>query len=313
MDGAEKLKIALDETRMLVLGAEVLLGFQLRGSFEDGFDNLPPSSKALLAAALLLMTAVLGLLMAPAIYHRTVHEGNATASIFSSISAFMTATLIPFAISLGLNVFIVVEQIVYPVGGLLAGVAVMALALWFWFGMELWTLRSKGGKSMNMKDEHVPVLKKIDQMLTEARVILPGAQVLLGFQLSVVITQGFDKLPSSSKAIHALALGLVTLSIILLMAPAAYHRIVYAGEASQEFLALGSRFLMAATTALALGLAADIYVVITKIAESRIVGTASAVTSLMLLLGLWHIAPAVLVFRGAPERFSARDAEGQRL
>jgi hypothetical protein len=32
---AQKVKIALDETRMLVLGAQILIGFQFRGVFQD--------------------------------------------------------------------------------------------------------------------------------------------------------------------------------------------------------------------------------------------------------------------------------------
>lgn len=38
---AKKLKIALDETRMLVLGAQILLGFQFRGVFQELYDQLP--------------------------------------------------------------------------------------------------------------------------------------------------------------------------------------------------------------------------------------------------------------------------------
>jgi len=34
-----------------------------------------------------------------------------------------------------------------------------------------------------------PFSGQIDQMLTEARVILPGSQALLGFQLAIVLTQ----------------------------------------------------------------------------------------------------------------------------
>jgi hypothetical protein len=34
-----KIKTALDETRMLILGAQVLLGFQFGGAFQDGFDQ----------------------------------------------------------------------------------------------------------------------------------------------------------------------------------------------------------------------------------------------------------------------------------
>jgi hypothetical protein len=38
---AQKVKIALDETRMLVLGAQILLGFQFRGVFQDLYSELP--------------------------------------------------------------------------------------------------------------------------------------------------------------------------------------------------------------------------------------------------------------------------------
>ena len=38
-----------------------------------------------------------------------------------------------------------------------------------------------------MKTTATPLHTRIDQMLTEARVILPGAQAILGFQLIVTI------------------------------------------------------------------------------------------------------------------------------
>jgi DNA-binding transcriptional regulator/RsmH inhibitor MraZ len=47
------------------------------------------------------------------------------------------------------------------------------------------------------------------------------------------------------------------------------------GDASQTFLDLGGRFIVAATVALALGLATDVYVVIGKIAHSGAIGLAA--------------------------------------
>jgi len=67
MEAAQKLKIALDETRMLILGAQVLLGFQMRSAFLEGFEHLSTSSRLCDAIALLLMVAVVGLLIAPAL------------------------------------------------------------------------------------------------------------------------------------------------------------------------------------------------------------------------------------------------------
>jgi uncharacterized protein DUF6328 len=298
MDGAQKVKLALDEIRMLVLGAQVLFGFQLRSAFQEQFDVIPPQSRFLDAVGLLLMSLVVGLLIAPAIYHRVVEDGDATARIQRLIGLLMAAALIPFALAIGINVFVAMERIVASESAALAGLAATAAALWFWFGIELFARRRKHGKVKEMKDERIPLPQKIDQMLTEARVILPGAQALLGFQLSVVLTQSFETLPSASKGVHAAALGLVALCTILLMSPAAYHRIVYGGEASKSLLALGSRFLVAATLALALGLSADIYVVIAKITQSTIIGIAIGGAALLMLLGLWHVSPLLLRAHG---------------
>jgi Family of unknown function (DUF6328) len=75
MDSAEKLKLALDETRMLVLGAQVLLGFQLRSAFQEVFDAPLTPSRTLDAIALMLMLLVFGLLITPAIHHRVADDG----------------------------------------------------------------------------------------------------------------------------------------------------------------------------------------------------------------------------------------------
>ena len=294
MDGAERLKIALDESRMLVLGSQVLLGFQFRSVFQDAFEQLPARTKLWDGLALLLMVVVVGLLIAPAIHHRVVENGEATQRMLRAVTIVMGMALVPFALSLGINVFLALQRVTTIPWPSLFGVAATATALVFWFGIEWLAVARKGGKDVKMQNEHVPLAKKIDQLLTEARVILPGAQALLGFQLSVVLTEAFDKLPSSSKSAHAAALGSVALSTILLMAPAAYHRIVYAGEASEDFLRLGSRFILAATAALALGLANDVYVVMAKIAGSVQVGIASAAFSLAILIGLWHVSPAAI-------------------
>jgi uncharacterized protein DUF6328 len=112
--------------------------------------------------------------------------------------------------------------------------------------------------------ENTSLNERITQMLTEARVVLPGVQALLGFQLISVISQSFEKLPASSKLGHAVSLGCVTLAVILLMAPAAYHRIVFSGLDTEEVHSVVSWFVTCATMPLACGLAGDVYVVLTR-------------------------------------------------
>ena len=76
MELSKKVKVALDETRMLILGAQILLGFQFRGVFSDGYDQLPADSRYLSGVALGLMICVVGLLITPGPYHRMVGAGT---------------------------------------------------------------------------------------------------------------------------------------------------------------------------------------------------------------------------------------------
>ncbi len=54
MSLSRKIKVALDETRTLILGAQILLGFQLQGVFRPVFGRLPWHDRYLDIVSLLL-------------------------------------------------------------------------------------------------------------------------------------------------------------------------------------------------------------------------------------------------------------------
>src|SRR6266567_3621758 len=135
---------------------------------------------------------------------------------------------------------------------------------------------------------------RIDHLLTEARVALPGVQALLGFQLLAVLSRTFDSLPPASKLMHAGALGCMALTVILLVAPAAFHRIAFNGADCERFYRIGSRLVTTALFPLAFGLAGDIYVAIAKLAGNSRIGGLSAGLVLLMLLGLWYAYPLTL-------------------
>ena len=136
-------------------------------------------------------------------------------------------------------------------------------------------------------------------MLTEARVILPGAQALLGFQLAIVLTDPFEKLPSLPRLLHAAALMSVALSVALLITPAALHRIVWAGEDTEAILAIGGRVTILALLPLAMGMAGDSYVVLSRVLGSAAPAAVAATLVLLYLIGFWFAWPFV-------ERFQRR-------
>ena len=288
----KKLKTALNETRLLVLGSQILLGFEFHGVFQESFKKLSPLARDLDGIAILLMVATLSLLIAPSMQHRIVEEGGTSARIFRITGTMAGIALLPFAISLGLDLYTVMEPVFGPAAAYAGGAVFLFLALLFWYGVEYLVRRAKEPlMPSSQRQQHTPVSTKIEELLTEARVVLPGAQALLGFQLAVTLTNAFEELPFASKVVHAAALMLVAFAMILLMAPAAFHRIAFAGEDSEDFHRIGSWFVVAATVPLATGIAGDVYVAIGKIAESAGIGIAAALVALGLMVALWYVQP----------------------
>ena len=132
---------------------------------------------------------------------------------------------------------------------------------------------------------------QVDQLLTEARLIIPGAQALLGFQLTITLTQAFAQLPADAKIAHAVALCCVALAVILLMAPASLHRIAFGGEDDPQFVTIGSGFVIAAPLPLAFAIALDTYVAAGRALSSATAAAVLAVAAIVALLGLWYAYP----------------------
>jgi hypothetical protein len=133
--------------------------------------------------------------------------------------------------------------------------------------------------------------EEIRHALTEIRMVLPGAQALLGFQLITFVLSDFEKLPQSLKEIHVASVVFMTLSVILLMTPASYHRIVENGENTGQFLQFTSRTLLWALPPLALGICGDFYVVLRTITQSSPICAVSASALLIFFAWLWFGMP----------------------
>ena len=121
----------------------------------------------------------------------------------------------------------------------------------------------RGENSMPTKKPKNKLLikEKIEHALDELRVVIPGTEVLLGFQFSAFFTEGFAKLPLSLRYLHLISLGFILICIMLLMTPVAYHQIVDKGEDTERFHGFVSKILVMTLIFLGLGLATEVYVV----------------------------------------------------
>jgi Family of unknown function (DUF6328) len=289
----DKIKTALDESRMLILGSQVLVGFDYRSAFEKGFAQLSTSSQLLKLGSLAILLVTIALLMSPGAYHRIVHKGEDTHDVHRFTTRVMDWALLPFALAMGVELGVATGMLGGRAYGWAAGLSAFLVSVFFWYGLE-WLQKRRlkrkpeGNREMKKQSEQTASLHdKIEQVLIEARVVLPGAQALLGFQFATMLIDGFEKLPASSKYVHLASLALMALSIILLMAPAAYHRIVERGEDTEHFHSFASWMLLAAMAPLPLGISGDFFVVMRIVTHSISLSLAACFLILVCFYSLW--------------------------
>ena len=304
----KRIETGLNEARILILGAQVFLGLNLQSTFAPAFDRLPELSRELRLVGLGLMVIAIGLLISPAPHHRIVEEGADSTGFHGYLSLVTEIALLPFALAFGIDLGVATARVFGGPAGVAAGAGAFLLALLFWWGIEAWwrkghgkSLRPQMGKSEGRRI--MPELgKRIETVLMETRVVIPGAQALLGFQFIAILSQGFEKLPATAQAVHIASLASIAVATMLLMTPAAWHRIAEEGEDSERFEKLTSRFLLAALFFLALGLAGDVYVVVVKVLGASGAATAASIGTLLLLWGLWYVLPLTRRARIRPKR-----------
>ena len=134
MSLAEKTKTALDELRMLMLGTQILLGFQFQAPLQNDFETLTTHQKTIEVSVLCIMVVVIGLQITPSARHRIVEPGEATAAINRFITKIALATLFPFCVARAFDLYIAGARVAGLWLGILFGLAGFCIALGFWYG-----------------------------------------------------------------------------------------------------------------------------------------------------------------------------------
>lgn len=291
----DKIQTGLDESPMLVLGAQILIGFAFSANFQPTFRDLPARSQNLDLLALALMLITICLLISSTAFHQLTEDGNDSVRLHRFTTHVMESVLILFSLGVGADIYVSAEGIVGHTTAVVLAVIVTAIALFFWYGPLLLVptdKKDKGkGEDMNRASEEsprqTPVHDKIRHVLTEARVILPGNQALLGFQFAVTLQQGFRDLPSALKLIHLISLSLIAISTILLLSPAPYHRIVEGGEETESFYRVASKLMLSALPPMAAGVSADFFVVVYKMSNRFGLSALAALLMFCIFCGTW--------------------------
>ena len=142
------------------------------------------------------------------------------------------------------------------------------------------------------KKEKVSLDSAAGHLLEECRMVLPGIQALFGFQLIAVFNQGFgEKLSHVEQVLHLVAIVLTTLSMALVMTPAALHRQAEPTKVSERFLWMASNMVLAGMFPLAVAVGLDAYVVASVVLQNNVLATLLAVGLIVVFAFLWLVLP----------------------
>ena len=144
---------------------------------------------------------------------------------------------------------------------------------------------------MRMEIHHQTLEEASTQVGGEARMLLPGVQTLMGFQLMAVFNQRFEQFTFAEQVAHFVAFLLVTLTMGLLMAPAAYHRQAERCMVTERFVKMSSALLTLAMIPFTAGVCLDTYLVGKMILKDPTPSWLAALGMLVVPVGLWFVLP----------------------
>jgi len=128
------------------------------------------------------------------------------------------------------------------------------------------------------------------ELLQELRVAGLGVQVLFGFLLSLPFTTRFIRLSPSQRGLYVADLLLAALSTALLLAPVAYHRLVFRQNLKERLVRMANGMAIAGLVAVGLAVTVAVILVVSFVdggAPAVVVGIFLA----SLITALWFVFP----------------------
>ena len=147
------------------------------------------------------------------------------------------------------------------------------------------------------EDEGERLDRELIELLNEVRVAMPGVQVLFGFLLTVPFQQGFQRINETQKYIYFVTLLLSAAATAMLIAPSAYHRILFREHQKPLIVKQGSRQLLIGLAFLALAMTGAVFLITDILfASTTVVAVVAAVA--VLYAWMWFGIGLVRKLRG---------------
>jgi putative flippase GtrA len=135
--------------------------------------------------------------------------------------------------------------------------------------------------------------RELGELMQELRVALPGVQVLFAFLLTVPFSNRYGSLGTGDRRIYFAAVLAAAVSSLLLIAPAANHRLLFRDGTKERLLRAANRVAIAGFVTLGIGIGLALYLVTTVVYDTAVALVVTALVATMTVF-TWFVFPRVL-------------------
>jgi hypothetical protein len=145
-----------------------------------------------------------------------------------------------------------------------------------------------------------------DELMQELRATQTGVQILTGFLLTVPFSTRFDALTPGQRWLYMAVLAGAVISTCLILAPVAFHRLLFRQRRRLLLVETANRFALAGLGALLLTVCGMVFLVADVVLGGGWAWVAAGM-ALVLFLAVWVVAPIGLARSGRFPQNSAPD------
>lgn len=138
--------------------------------------------------------------------------------------------------------------------------------------------------------------RQLIELLNEVRVAIPGVQVLFAFLLTVPFSSRWDRTTELQRDAYFATLLLTVGATVLLMAPAAIHRLRFRQGDKRTIVEWAHRLTIAGLAVLGLAIATAVFLTTDLLYEATRAAVVAAVV-LAVIVGFWFLLPLSRRFR----------------
>jgi Family of unknown function (DUF6328) len=148
-----------------------------------------------------------------------------------------------------------------------------------------WNAEARGETPLQRAD------RAYSEILQEVRVAQTGVQILFAFLLTLAFTNRFTAITQFQKDVYVLTLMLSAAAAALLIAPAAFHRVVYRRRLKQHLVHAASRLALAGLVLLLLAMVSALLLILDVVTGLR-PALVLAAGAMAWFIAWWFVLPA---------------------